>query len=149
MIVGAAVVPYLAGRFGKVKTVSLTYMISLPFLVLLAFTTNLYMAGGAYILRMLFMNMSSPVSNSFSMEIVGSDERASVSSLTSTANCFALAAGSFVAGVLMTWGWQTMPYLAACIFYTVAAVLYFKFFRVHEHAGAVPGELAPEAETSA
>ena len=60
MVVGAAVVPYIAARFGKVKTVSLTYLLSLPFLLLLAFTTNLYLAGGAYILRMLFMNMSSP-----------------------------------------------------------------------------------------
>jgi hypothetical protein len=49
----------------------------------------------------------------------------------------------------MTWGWQTMPYLAACVFYTVAAVLYLKFFRAHDHVGAAPGELAPEAETSA
>ncbi len=148
MIVGAVAVPYLAGRFGKVKTVSLTYLISLPFLVLLAFTTNLYLAGGAYILRMLFMNMSSPVSNSFSMEIVGTDERASVSSLTNTANCFALAAGSFVAGVLMTWGWRTMPFLAACAFYILTAVLYFKFFRVHEHARAEEQPVI-EIETSA
>jgi predicted MFS family arabinose efflux permease len=124
--------------------------VSLPFLLLLAFTTNLYLAGGAYILRMLFMNMSSPVSSSFSMEIVRRDEMASVSSLTSTANCFALAAGSFIAGVLMTWGVQTMPYLAACGFYTIASVLYYRFFRGHETAMAQAGEQpAVEVETSA
>lgn len=150
MVVGAAVVPYIAARFGKVKTISLTYIVSLPFLLMLAFTTNLYLAGGAYILRMLFMNMSSPVSSSFSMEIVRRDEMASVSSLTSTANCFALAAGSFIAGVLMTWGVQTMPYLAACGFYTIASVLYYRFFRGHETAMAQAGEQpAVEVETSA
>jgi MFS family permease len=129
MIVGAIAVPYMATRIGRVKTVSLTYLISIPFLIVLALTTNLYLAGGAYILRMLFMNMSSPVSNSFSMEIVGSDEMASVSSLTNTANCFAIAGGSFVAGLLMTYGIYTMPYLVACGFYILTAVLYFKFFR--------------------
>jgi MFS family permease len=150
MVVGAAVVPYIAARFGKVKTISLTYLISLPFLLMLAFTTNLYLAGGAYILRMLFMNMSSPVSNSFSMEIVHRDERASVSSLTSTANCFALAAGSFIAGLLMSWGVQTMPYLAACGFYTIASLLYYRFFRGHEIALARGEEhAAVEVETSA
>jgi predicted MFS family arabinose efflux permease len=150
MVIGAAVVPYLAARFGKVKTVSLTYLISLPFLLLIAFTTNLYLAGGAYILRMLFMNMSSPVSNSFSMEIVHSEERASVSSLTSTANCFALAAGSFIAGMLMSRGVQTMPYLAACGLYAVASVLYFRFFRGHEVTPTQGGEQATvEIETSA
>lgn len=149
MIVGAAVVPYVAAKIGKVKTVSLTYLISLPFLLMLAFTTNLYLAGGAYILRMLFINMSTPVSTSFSMEIVHSDEMASVSSLTNTANCFAIAAGSFVAGVLMTYGVYTMPYLAACGFYVLTAVLYFKFFRGHEHAPGTAGEQAIEVETSA
>jgi MFS family permease len=149
MIVGAAVVPYMARKIGRVKTVSLTYLISIPFLIMLAFTTNLYLAGGAYILRMLFMNMSSPVSNSFSMEIVGKDEMASVSSLTNTANCFAIAAGSFIAGLLMTCGVYTMPYLVACGFYTIASVLYFKFFKGHEHASGMTGEHAIEVETSA
>jgi predicted MFS family arabinose efflux permease len=98
---------------------------------------------------MLFMNMSSPVSNSFSMEIVGSDEMASVSSLTNTANCFAIAAGSFVAGLLMTYGIYTMPYLAACGFYILTAVLYFKFFRAHEHVRETTREQSIEVETSA
>jgi MFS family permease len=146
MVVGAAVVPYVAAKIGRVTTVTLTYLLSLPFLVMLAFTTNLYLAGGAYILRMLFMNMSSPVSNSFSMEIVGSDEMASVSSLTNTANCFAIAAGSFVAGLLMTCGIYTMPYIGACGFYILTAVLYFKFFRTHEHARVTSREQAIEAE---
>ena len=144
MIVGAAVVPYVAARIGKVKTVSLTYLISIPFLIMLALTTNLYLAGGAYILRMLFMNMSSPVSNSFSMEIVRSDEMTSVSSLTSTANCFAIAGGSFVAGLLMSYGVYTMPYLAACGFYVVASILYFLFFRAHE-SGPVPARGQPSS----
>jgi MFS family permease len=149
MVVGAAVVPYVAAKIGKVTTISLTYLLSLPFLLMLAFTTNLYLAGGAYILRMLFMNMSSPVSNSFSMEIVGNDEMASVSSLTNTANCFAIAAGSFVAGLLMTYGIYKMPYLVACGFYILTAVLYFKFFRTHEHARVHARDQVIEAETSA
>jgi MFS family permease len=149
MIIGAAVVPYVAARFGKVKTVSMTYLLSLPFLLLLAFTTNLWLAGGAYVLRMLFMNMSSPVSTSFSMEIVHRDEMSSVSSLTNTANCFAIAAGSFVAGVLMTCGVYLMPYLGACGFYILTAVLYFRFFRSHEHARAISSEQPLEVEASA
>jgi MFS family permease len=149
MIIGAAVVPYVAARFGKVKTVSMTYLLSLPFLLLLAFTTNLWLAGGAYVLRMLLMNMSSPVSTSFSMEIVHRDEMSSVSSLTNTANCFAIAAGSFVAGVLMTCGVYLMPYLGACGFYILTAVLYFRFFRSHEHARAISSEQPLEVEASA
>lgn len=132
MVVGAAIVPYVARRFGKVKTVSLTYLISLPFLVLLALTTNLYVAGAAYVLRMLFMNMSSPVSNSFSMEIVKPEDMASVSSLTSMGDGIAIATGSLVGGVLMTRGIYTLPFFCACALYTAASILYYKFFRRHE-----------------
>lgn len=132
MIIGAMCVPYMVARIGRVKTVSLTYMISIPFLMILAMTTNLYIASIAYVLRMLFMNVSAPVSNSFAMEIVGNDEMASVSSLTSTANYLAIAAGSLVAGILMSMGAYSTPYLTACALYTIAAIMYFKFFRQQE-----------------
>ncbi len=132
MAVGAMAVPYMVGKIGKVKTVSLTYFLSIPFLVVLAISTNLYIAGAAYIMRMLFMNMSSPISNSFSMEIVPSEEMASVSSLTSMGNFLAIAISSYIAGVLMTYGSYLLPYMATCVFYLAASLLYFKFFRRYE-----------------
>ncbi|WP_424357737.1 MFS transporter [Methanocella sp. MCL-LM] len=137
MVVGATIVPYIASRIGRVRMVALTYLCSVPFLLLLALTSNLYLAGAAYVLRMLFMNMSSPVSNSFSMEIVDSDDMASVSSLTSTGNYIAISIGSLIAGVMMSWGAYTMPYLSACVFYALASVLYFKFFHRHEEKASV------------
>lgn len=145
MIAGAVLVPYMAGRIGKVKTVSLTYLLSIPFLLLLAFTTNLYLAGAAYVLRMLFMNMSVPISNSFSMEIVDSADMASVSSLTSTGNYIAIAIGSLIAGVMMSLGAYTLPYLGACAFYVIAAILYFVFFRGYEEKTARPAEIEVSA----
>jgi MFS family permease len=136
MAVGAIAVPFLVSRIGKVRTVSLTYLISIPFLIVLALSTNLYIASAAYILRMLFMNMSMPISNSFSMEIVNSEEMASVSSLTSMGNFMAIAISSYIAGVLMSYGSYLLPYVATCVLYMSAAALYFKFFRkLEEHHG--------------
>jgi predicted MFS family arabinose efflux permease len=145
MIAGAILVPYMAGRIGKVKTISLTYLLSIPFLLLLAFTTNLYIAGAAYVLRMLFMNMSVPISNSFSMEIVDSADMASVSSLTSTGNYIAIAIGSLIAGVMMSLGAYAMPYIGACIFYVLAAVFYFMFFRRYEEKTVRAAEIEVSA----
>lgn len=145
LILGAMAVPYLARRIGKVKTISLTYLLSIPFLIMLAVTHNMYIAGAAYVLRMLFMNLSMPISNTFSMEIVDSKDMASVSSLTSMGNNFAIAIGSLVAGVLMSYGSYTIPYMAACGFYVAASLLFFKFFRKHE--AEVPARI--EVETSA
>ncbi len=132
MAAGAIAVPFLVARIGKVRTVSLTYLLSIPFLIVLAISTNLYVAGAAYILRMLFMNMSVPISNSFSMEIVHSEEMASVSSLTSMGNYIAIAISSYVAGALMSCGSYLLPYMATCLFYLAASGLYFKFFRKYE-----------------
>ncbi len=132
MAVGAMAVPCMVSRMGKVKTVSLTYLLSIPFLVILAVSTNLYIAAAAYILRMLFMNMSVPISNSFSMEIVNSEEMAPVSSLTSMGSYMSIAVSSYVAGVLMSGGSYLLPYIATCLFYLAAAVLYFKFFSGYE-----------------
>lgn len=132
MAVGAIAVPYMVSRIGKVKTVSLTYMLSIPFLIVLAVSTNLYIAGAAYILRMLFMNMSVPISNSFSMEIVHSEEMASVSSLTSMGSYISIAISSYIAGVLMSYGSYLLPYMATCLLYLAASMLYFKFFRKYE-----------------
>jgi MFS family permease len=132
MAVGAMAIPYMVGKIGKVKTVSLTYVISIPFLILLAISTNLYIASAAYVLRMVFMNMSSPIYNSFSMEIVHEEEMASVSSLTSMGNYIAIALSSYVAGVFMTYGSYLLPYMATCVFYLAASVLFFKFFRRYE-----------------
>jgi MFS family permease len=132
MAVGAIAVPFMVSRIGKVKTVSLTYLLSIPFLIVLALSTNLYIAGAAYVLRMLFMNMSVPISNSFSMEIIKSEEMASVSSLTSMGSYISIAVSSYIAGMLMSYGSYLLPYMATCLFYLAASVLYFKFFRKYE-----------------
>lgn len=137
MAVGAIFVPVLVKRFGMVKTISFSYLISLPFLVVMAMSTNLYLVGGAYVLRMLFMNMSMPVSNSFSMEIVRREDMASVSSLTSMGNYISVALSTLVAGVMMSYGSYVLPYLTACLLYLAAATLYFKMFRRYEKDKAV------------
>ncbi|MCD1294080.1 MFS transporter [Methanocella sp. CWC-04] len=138
MVIGAVAVPYLVKKFGKVKTISLTYMISIPFLIIMAISTNLFLVGSAYVLRMLFMNMSMPISNSFSMEIVKEDEMASVSSLTSMGSYISIAASTMIAGTLMSSGSYVLPYIAACGLYTAAALLYFRFFKKYEDSHAEP-----------
>lgn len=132
MVIGSMAVPFIVARIGRVKTVSLTYLVSIPFLILLAISTNLYVAGAAYIMRMLFMNMSQPISNSFSMEIVHKEEMASVSSLTSMGSYVSIAVSTYVAGVLMSYGAYLLPYVATCVFYLAAALLYLKFFKRYE-----------------
>ncbi len=128
MVIGLLCIPRLTGRFGKVRTIALTQLLSIPFLLLIAFTTNIYLAGFAYVMRMTFMNMANPAIQSFNMEIVPSRERATVSSLTSMGWYLFLALSTFASGVMMSQANYLLPYLITCLVYFVAAVAYYVFF---------------------
>ena len=141
MVSGLLCIPRLTGRFGKVRTIALTELLSIPFLLLIAFTTNIYLAGFAYVMRMTLMNMASPAIQSFNMEIVSERERATVSSLTSMGWYLFLALSTFASGIMMAEANYLLPYLITCLVYFVAAVAYYVFFLRVE--GTVAATSAP------
>lgn len=128
MAAGLLIVPLLVGRFGKVRTIALTQLLSIPFLILIAVTMNIYVAAFAYIMRMTLMNMANPAIASFNMEMVPEQERATVSSLTSMGWNVFLALSTFISGIMMAEANYLLPYLITCLVYFVAAVLYYVFF---------------------
>ncbi len=82
MIAGLTIIPMMTVRLGKIKTIAFTELASIPFLIMLAFTANIYVAAFAYMMRMTLMNMGNPAINNFNMELVTGEQRATVSSLT-------------------------------------------------------------------
>jgi MFS family permease len=121
-------VPMLTEKFGKVRTIALTELLSIPFLVLIALTMNIYMAAFAYIMRMVLMNMANPAISSFNMEIVSEQERATVSSLTQGGWYLCLALSTFLSGILMAQSNYLLPYFITCLVYVAAAIMYYVFF---------------------
>ncbi|HEY3272996.1 MAG TPA: MFS transporter [Methanocella sp.] len=139
MVAGLLLIPMLVGRFGKVKTIALTELLSIPFLILIGFTMNIYMAAVGYIMRMTLMNMANPAISSFNMEIVAEEERATVSSLTQTGWYLLYAMSTFISGIMMSQGSYLLPFLITCIVYFIAAVAYYVFFlRIEKTAIAQP-----------
>jgi MFS family permease len=128
MVLGLLCIPRITGRFGKVRTIALTELLSIPFLILIAFTMNIYLAGFAYVMRMTLMNMANPAIQSFSMEIVAERERATVSSLNSMGWNVFLALSTFASGIMMSQANYLLPYMITCIVYFIAAVAYYVFF---------------------
>jgi predicted MFS family arabinose efflux permease len=138
MVAGLLIIPMLVGRFGKVRTIALTELLSIPFLILIALTMNIYLAAVGYIMRMTLMNMANPAISSFNMEIVAEEERATVSSLTQTGWYLLYAVSTVISGIMMSHGSYLLPFLITCIVYAVAAVAYYVFFLRIERTTLMP-----------
>jgi predicted MFS family arabinose efflux permease len=139
MIIGLMVIPLAVERFGKVKTIAFTELASIPFLIMLAFTVNIYVAAFAYVMRMTLMNMANPAINNFNMELVRDEQRATVSSLTSMAWYLCMSLSAYLSGIMMAGSNYVLPFMVTCVTYLCAASLYYLFFsRVEKETARVP-----------
>jgi len=128
--------PALVPRLGRVGTVVLTQLASIPFLLMIAVPPWLWLVGTAMFFRNALMNMSSPVAASFSMEIMEPRLRGTTSSLMRIADSLARAVSSVCAGWIMArWGYD-VPYLFTAALYLAASLLYYRQFRRYDTPAA-------------
>lgn len=139
MIVGLMIIPLVVERFGKIKTIAFTELASIPFLIMLAFTTSIYVAAFAYIMRMTLMNMGNPAINNFNMELVSDEQRATVSSLTSMSWYMCQSLSAYLSGIMMAGSNYVLPFIVTCVTYICSASLYYLFFyRVEKERANLP-----------
>ncbi len=142
--------PVLARRFGAVRTIVAFQLTSIPFFLILAFTTSLPLAVGAFLLRHACMNMVHPVGAHFAMEVARPGQRARVNGLRQAANKSSWVAANFAGGELIRHApfvvdGFTTTMLATIALYVVGSAMYWKFFAGVAAGRGVP---APEAEPS-
>ncbi|MBN1488070.1 MAG: MFS transporter [Anaerolineae bacterium] len=73
--------PVLAEKWGKAKTVVATQGLSIPFLIVLGFIPNLWLAKVSFLIRSALMNLSGPVYQTMIMEEAEEDARGMAASL--------------------------------------------------------------------
>jgi MFS family permease len=128
MGVGLLIAPPLAERMGKIQLVVVTQGLSIPFLALLGFAPWFWLSGTAYYVRIALMNMSGPVYQTFVMEKVEPEARATVASLVSMANSFGWAFSPSISGWLqVNYGFGPV-FAGVLVLYTISVYLYWKFF---------------------
>ncbi len=128
MGVGLLVAPPLAERMGKIQFVVITQGLSIPFLILLGFSPWFWLSALAYYARVALMNMSGPVYQTFVMEHVEPEARATVASLVSMSWNFGWAFSPMISGWLqVTYGFGP-AFLGTIVLYTISVVLYWAFF---------------------
>lgn len=144
--------PLMARGLGLVKSVVASQLLSIPFFAILAVTTDLRLAVGAFLLRNMLMNMVQPVNSNFAMEVVPEDQRALTNCIKSFAwNVPWVPAASFGGWVVhhfrdiwskLPWGevdparfWVrdgfTLTMYVTIFLYLTAATVFYAFFRNH------------------
>jgi len=126
--VGTLLMPAVAEKLGKVKTVSAVQLLSIPFILAIVLSPNIAWATTPYIVRLSLMNMVGPLRDSFSMEVVHASERATTSGLNGMAWSVLRAGGTAVAGEMMESGDFFLPYLLTTVLYAASSILYLFFF---------------------
>lgn len=143
MGVGLLTAPALADRYGKIRVVVISQALSVPFLIIMGFAPWFWMSAVAYYVRLTLMNLSNPVYQTFVMEQVEQEARATVASLTSMAWSFGWAFSPTISGELQVHYGFGPPFIGTISLYLLAISMYWIFFWPHnprKHASIQPVE---------
>jgi MFS family permease len=123
--------PLLADRWGRIRSLVLTQLASIPFLLLIGFSGVFWISGIAFWVRAALMNMGNPLYSAFAMEQVSERERATVSGLMGMSWNIGWTVGPFLSGYMQTnpnIGFQPI-FVITCSLYVAAAILERVFFQ--------------------
>jgi MFS family permease len=145
----AAALPYLmAGRlafwFGSVRSVSVTRLVGIGFLIAMTFMPTFILAATLYALRMVTVTLGVPIAQSYLMGVIDPSERASAAGLATVPWQVGSSASPYLAGYLMQYVALDLPLELSAALTALSAVLYYLFFRDIRP----PEEMAPHERES-
>lgn len=121
--------PILAERIGKLATILSTQLISIPFMLIMAFTRSLALVIPAFLIRGALMNMSTPVSQTFSMEKVPAKDHALTNSILNLSWTGSWAVSAFFGGRIIEHYGFTLSFCITSFLYFTSTLFYYIFFR--------------------
>jgi MFS family permease len=124
--------PALARRFGKVKMVVAMELLSLPFLITLGAEKILYIAVISFWMRASLMQMSSPISSAFMMEVVPEDIRATANSIATMAWNLSWTFSTAFSGWAMQHYGYAIPYYLTAGCYAISAISFYLLYNKRE-----------------
>jgi predicted MFS family arabinose efflux permease len=128
MITGLLIAPVIAERIGKMRTVVISQLISIPFLITLGISRNIYLAVVAFLVRASFMNMAQPLFTNFAMEKVKPDEQPFTAALLIIAWTAGWGASASIGGMLIERFSYTIPFFTTSALYLLSTFLIYNFF---------------------
>ncbi len=129
--VGCLLTPYLIKLFGQNRSVVISQLLSVPFLIIVGGVPYFPVVAISYFLRSSLMNMVNPIVESVSMQVVNEDERAAASSLIRTFRSFGRGSGVYLSGLLLASGNYLLPFILTCFLYFTGSMVFYFGFRSH------------------
>jgi MFS family permease len=126
--------PGIAKRIGLVRGIVTTQILSTLFLFAMPFAPIALVAGPLYVVRAMLMNMSSPLSDTFLMNLIAEDERATASSFNVVIWRLPNAASTVIGGSLLNSGQLSIPFYLCTVLYVSSIALFYALFRNAEKA---------------
>lgn len=124
-ILGSLLSPIFAKKYGLINTIIATQLLSVPFLYILGFNSFFPLVLASFFLRNTLMNMASPLSNNFSLELVNREDRPLVSGLLSLAWLASWGLTANIGGHLIEHYGYRIPFLFTIFCYVLSSLLYF------------------------
>lgn len=138
--------PAVARRLGKLRTATLSQLLSLPFLVTLGAERRLGTAVAAFWFRATLMQASTPLINTFVMETLPPSLRARSASFTNLVWNLGWATSAILAGAVIQRFGYAVPFYVTATLYAGATVWFYVSFRRTPEIGAEEARLSEEAK---
>jgi predicted MFS family arabinose efflux permease len=126
MIFGTLIAPFISKHKGKIITIVLSQIFSVPFLFILSVTNNLPIAFISFILRSSLMNMAQPIVTNFSLEMVDKNTRPFLSGLLTIAWISGWGLSANIGGKIIESKGYFLPFNLTGIFYIISSILYLR-----------------------
>lgn len=137
MIIGTLLAPFISKKRGKVITIVISQILSVPFLFILSITKSLPIAFLSFILRSSLMNMAQPLVTNFSLEMVDKNTRPLLSGLLTIAWISGWGLSANIGGKIIELKGYFIPFNLTGIFYILSSILYLKFLLPLENIKAI------------
>ena len=118
----------LARRIGLVNTMVFTHIPSSMAMIAIPFVPFAWLAVSLWLIRSFFRQMDVPTSQSYTMSIVGPEERSAMASAGSVARSSGTAMGPSVASILWTTGSSTVPFVAGGVIKIICDLVLWRLF---------------------
>lgn len=125
---GMAASPLLARKIGKARSVFVTQGVSIPLILVLAFVGSLPLALAAYLARQVFMNMSTPISDNFALELVPQSKQGLVNAVKMLAWTGSWAISARISGGLIDNRGFAPSFVLTASCYALSTLLFWLFF---------------------
>jgi predicted MFS family arabinose efflux permease len=129
MFFGITISPLMLRRFDRLRFMMYTALLSVPFMLTMAFATSVGLVLGAFFIRGMLMNMSAPMTSLFEMEKVKEADCLFASSVLIFCYNTAWTISTQLGGWIIEAHGFHVSFIAAATLYLTAVGFYWYFFR--------------------